>query len=121
MLMNANQFADDKSVNYQDKVVSLLSADGDITYQMVVTDQVILIETASSYAMTITLPSVANAAGRIYTLRLITSASTENAVVQDDGDDAAFSDLSTTTAGDTLVLYSDGYKWYQLQKTGWAA
>lgn len=121
MLMSAKQFADDKSVAAIDKVVSLLSASGNITYSMEVTDQVVLIETASTFAMTITLPSVAAARGRIYSFRLVTSGGTENAVIQDKNDDADFTSLNSTTAADTLLLYSDGFKWYTLQKTGWAA
>ena len=121
MLMDSNQFADDKGVAASSKVVTLVSAAGVITHVMTVLEQVVLISTASGYAMTITLPSVVAAKGRIYTFRLIASGSSENAVVQDLNDDAAFTTLNTTTAADTLVLYSDGFKWLELQKTGWAA
>jgi hypothetical protein len=119
--MDANQFADDKDNGYLDKVKVLVSSATVTTYSMSVLDQVVLVSTSSGNNITITLPSVLAARGRIYTFRLIASASTETLTVQDLNDDAAFTSLNTTTAADTLVLYSDGFKWLELQKTGFAA
>jgi hypothetical protein len=60
----------------------------------------------------ITLPSVKEAAGRIYTIYAI-SVATGTMKAQDKNDDAGLTDLTFTT-GQYSVLYSDGYMWHVL-------
>jgi len=60
----------------------------------------------------ITLPSVVEAVGRIYTIYAVAVA-TGTLKAQDKGDDAGLTDLTFTT-GQYSVLYSDGYLWYVL-------
>lgn len=117
MLMDANQFADDKGVAAIDKVKVLVSTATSITYQMTVLDQVVLVTTITSYGMTVTLPPVSAAKGRIYTIRFITDG-TEDLIVDDKNGDADFTALTFADAGDYLVMYSDGYKWFTLINNG---
>ena len=113
MLMDANQFADDLSVLALDKVKTVVSAAATITATMTVRDQVVLITCVGGNAMTITLPSVKQAKGRIYSLRLIAAGGTA-ATIQDLGDDAALSDVTLAAAAAAAVFYSDGFKWCQI-------
>lgn len=99
----------------------LLSASGTITYSMTLRDFLVLVTTASTFAMTITLPPVMEARGKIYVIKLVVSGGTENCTVQDRDDTRTNLELSSTTAGDDLVLYSDGDEWHQLLKNGFAA
>ena len=100
---------------------NLLSADGTITYSMTLRDFLVLVTTESTFAMTITLPSVSEARGKIYVIKLVTSGGTENCTVQDRDDTRTDLALSSTTAGDDLVLYSDGEEWHILLQNGFAA
>ena len=118
MLMDANQFADDKSVAAIDKVVTIVSALGTTTYSMDVTDQVVLITTGDGYALTITLPSVASAKGRLYSFRMVARGGTSDATLQDLNGDAALTDITFNLAADAVLLYSDGFKWHALYSTG---
>jgi len=118
MLMDSNQFADDKSVGFLGKVTTFVSASGVTTLAMDVLDQVLLITTGDGYAPTITLPSVVAARGRIYSIRMVARGGTTDATLTDKNDDAAFSNVTFNLAGDHILLYSDGYKWHTLYSTG---
>ena len=99
----------------------LTSASGTVTYSMSVRDFLVIVVTASTFAMVVTLPSVHEARGKIYTFKLVTSGRTENFEVHDKDDSRNWTDLKTTTADDKLVLFSDGEEWHVLHKTGFAA
>ena len=77
---------------------------------MDIDDLVVRATVSTTGQKTITLPSVAEAAGRFYSIAGV-SVATGTLVVQDKGDDAAFSDESITSGLFTL-WYSDGYKWF---------
>jgi hypothetical protein len=60
---------------------------------------------------TLTLPSVAEAAG--LTFSIVSSIANSQAVtVADAGDDANFSNLTLDTDDDAALLYSDGRRWW---------
>jgi len=80
---------------------------------MEVYDLVVLVNTITSYGMTVTLPPVAAARGNIYTFRYVTDGG-QDFVLQDKDDDAAFTSLTFNDAGEKVCLYSDGYKWHTL-------
>ena len=63
-------------------------------------------------AFTVTLPSVREAAGRIYSITLVTD--NGNVTIEDKDGDAGLSDISLTAANDYSILYSDGYSWRTL-------
>ena len=113
MLMDAKQFADDLSVLALDKVKVIVTSATVTTASMTVRDQVVLVTTVGGNALTLTLPSVKQAKGRIYSIRLIAAGGTA-ATIEDLSGDAALSDVTLTAAAATAVFYSDGFKWCQI-------
>jgi len=81
------------------------------TLAMDINDLVVRASTAAG-AFTITLPSITEATGRIYSICLVTD--NGDLTVQDKGDDTNFTDLTFDTAEDYAVLYSDGFQWRNL-------
>ena len=83
-------------------------------YAMDVQDKVVYVD-ASGGAITITLPSVAEAGGLIFVVRAVDTDSGNNTVtVEDKGDDAGLADVALATDGAAAVMFSDGAKWYKL-------
>jgi hypothetical protein len=83
-------------------------------YSMSVRDYVVRADSTGG-AFTITLPSVSEAAGRIYTFLFLTDSG--DVTIQDQDESEDWSDLTMTAAGqdpDGAVLYSDGRKWWVL-------
>lgn len=69
---------------------------------------------ASGGGITITLPPVAEAKGRLYSI-LVRDADTFNTVtIADNNDDSERwgGDIALNSPGDRMVLYSDGLAWY---------
>lgn len=79
---------------------------------MKVTDYVVRTDSTAG-AMTITLPSVAEAKGRIYSIYHETS--DNNLTVADQSDSQAWSNQVITAAGGYLTVYSDGFRWCILE------
>ena len=82
------------------------------SYQMKTYDYVVRPSGASA-AVTITLPSVSEAKGRIYT---IMAKDVTNAITVQDKDDSEDwdGDFTLDTLNDKLCLYSDGLSWFVL-------
>ena len=108
MLFNNLQNITDRA-----KKVFLTSSATLTAYSMEVGDLIVHVTTDDANAITVTLPSVSEAAGLTYVIRLVTDGGV-SCVVQDLGGDASFSDFTMEDAGDYLVLYSDGTYWYTL-------
>lgn len=87
------------------------------TVSLGINDQVVRALTATG-AYTITLPSVVEAKGRIYTLHMISRTGSENITIQDKADDAGLTDITFNLADDNVVLYSDGHLWHTLSSNG---
>jgi hypothetical protein len=82
------------------------------TYQMSTRDYVV--RPYATSAFTITLPNVADAAGRIYTI-LARNASGANVVtIAHKGDSEGWSNVLLNNTGEKCVLYSDGVAWFVL-------
>ena len=81
---------------------------------MEVFEQVVLIDTDTvDGTFTVTLPPVAEAAGKIYTITLIDAAGAVTIQDQDDSNDwTSITDLDADNDG--VVLFSDGLKWWVL-------
>lgn len=74
-------------------------------------DRVVLCSSVADAAYTMTLPSVAKAAGLIFTIHL--TARTAGAYTLQDCDDSDdWDDLTLNTAEDGVCLFSDGRKWW---------
>lgn len=73
--------------------------------------------------ITINLPNVVDATGRIYSILATDIANTGSGdagdvVVTSQGDDSNFEgDYTLTASGDRVVLYSDGFSWHALAET----
>ena len=91
------------------------SAAANLTLAMTVKDRVVRVVTATAAGATfaITLPPVAEAAGQIFVINLVTKA-TYNVTIDDAGDDTNQSQVTLTASGNYLVTYSDGERWYSL-------
>lgn len=80
-------------------------------------ERVVLATPPSSSSYTITLPPVDQCAGMVYTIRS-TSNDTGTIVVADqDETPAPYTSGNLTTTDDYVVVYSDGYQWYELAET----
>lgn len=80
---------------------------------LAVSDQVVIVASDSS-AVTVTLPQVDEAAGRIYSIQA-PDGGDNTVTVQDNDESMNWSDLSLDFAADRVLLYSDGLSWWTLQ------
>jgi len=79
---------------------------------MEVFEQVVLIDTNTvDGTFTVTLPPVAEAAGKFYSISLMDAAGA--VTIQDQDDSTDWSNITTMDADDDAVLlYSDGLRWF---------
>ena len=96
----------------------LASESGDITYSMTLRDFAVLVTTTSSYDMTITLPSVSEARGKIYTIRYVGQDTTDTVTIQDKDDGRENLSMAATVLYSYIALYSDGYDWIVIGNDG---
>ena len=87
------------------------------TYAMSVYEQVLRIILVSSNALAVTLPSVAEARGKMYSIRITTDGGAA-ATIDDKGDDAALTQIALTDDEDGVILYSDGRNWWVMATSG---
>jgi hypothetical protein len=66
-------------------------------------------------AMAITLPPVAEAAGKIFTVKLVTDGG--DLTLQDQDDSENFSDFTLNDANERVTLYSTGTDWVTIEST----
>ena len=67
--------------------------------------------TAAGVAFTITLPSVVEAAGELYSITMVARDAAKNITVQDLDDDAGLGDVVLDLADEHVILLSNGYTW----------
>jgi len=78
---------------------------------MEVFEQVVLVDTdTADGTFTVTLPPVAEAAGKFYAVHLIDDGG--NVTVQDQDDSYDWSNQTLTADDDGVLLFSDGLKWW---------
>lgn len=110
--------------------VKFVTADGtdDVAETLSVSDYVTRVsndinDASDGGTITITLPNVVEAMGRIYSIFAVAIANAGagaagTVVVTSDGDDDGFEgDYTLTAADDRVVLYSDGFAWHALAET----
>ena len=83
------------------------------TLVMDVNDQNVRCVTDGGTGFTVTLPSVREAAGRIYSISLVTDGGM-NVTIENKADDSVLADITLDTALDYALMYSDGYLWHTL-------
>jgi hypothetical protein len=104
-----------------DKVVVDKYANPNADYEMTTRDYVLRPSAdVLSGAITITLPAVAEAKGRIYSI-IARNADAVNTITVQDRDDSEcwLGDVTLNGKCDRLLLYSDGLSWYPLAMFGW--
>jgi len=68
----------------------------------------------STGKITITLPRVAEAKGRFYSILARDADGTNTITVQDQDDSELWSDITLNGPGDQVLLYSDGIHWWSV-------
>lgn len=81
---------------------------------MGISDFVVEITLTDANDSAVVLPSVSEAMGGIYVVRL-NAVGTGAVTLSDKANDAALSDITLNAAGESTVLFSDGVKWNELQ------
>lgn len=71
-----------------------------------------VVRVSASSAITLTLPPVAEAIGRTYTIIVALASFTNTVTVADKDDSEGWVDIVLTNAGQVLTLYSNGTKWF---------
>ncbi len=80
-------------------------------FVMTVDDRSLKIVTDGSNALSVVLPSVAEAGGMFFFFYLITDSAVD-VTITDKGDDLDFNDVTMDTANDAFVAISDGIHWF---------
>jgi len=80
-----------------------------------ITEQIVHV-TMTSAAYALTLPPVAKAVGRMYTIYMKTNASPRILTIQDQDESISWTDKQLSTAGGRIVLISDGYVWHEMTR-----
>lgn len=75
-------------------------------------DRVVVVDSTEG-AVTVTLPNVAEAAGKIFTISAPT-AGTNNVVIADGGVSMNWSNITLSTNNHKRALYSDGITWFAI-------
>jgi len=110
-LLNAIGLGDQRSsgdLSQSGKVVFATS-----TLAMDVNDQMVRCTTDDTLGFTVTLPSVREAAGRIYSIMLEVNGGT-SVTLENKGDDSVLTDITFDTVLDYALMFSDGYSWHTL-------
>ena len=90
------------------------------TYSMSIRDTIVRASTVigGGGAFVITLPPVAKAAYRMYSIMMAALNGSEYITLEDYKNDAGFSNVTLNAVNDQILLYSDGYFWYTLASSG---
>ena len=78
-----------------------------------VNQQIVVCTTGAVSDVTVTLPAVVDAVGRIYTFSLETDGG-KDLIVQDADDSVNWTDLTMDTQYDYAILFCDGRRWWVL-------
>jgi len=113
-LENRREFLDGNDTKDY-RVSGTLTQSGQVVFAttdlaMDINDLVVRVVTGAEVDIAVTLPPVAEAAGRIYSISLTTDGGYD-VVISDYGDDASLTDITLDTVLDYAILYSDGYAW----------
>lgn len=101
------------SVGPGDDLLYIVASSTNTSDTLEVFEQVVRVDTeTNSQAFTLTLPNVSAAKGKIYDIEL--ELDDANLTVQDNDDDAGLTDIVMDTAGDYVVLMSNGFMWREL-------
>lgn len=104
-------FTKDFFANYGKENVKCIST---MTSQTLgVNDQRVEIRPATQTNITLTLPSVKEAAGRFYSIHLLSLSTANTITIADQDDSLDWTDISNMdAASDSVLLYADGLRWF---------
>jgi len=101
-----------------DMKVELLSADGNITYQMKPYEFFVYVTQATTFGMTVTLPPVSECIGGMYHI-YVRDYVDANIVIEDFKGDAGLSNITLDVDDQYVLLYSTGEIWIQTSAAGY--
>jgi hypothetical protein len=91
----------------------IVSSSSNTSDTMEVFETTVRIDTdTNDQAFTLTLPNVSLAKGKIYSIYLVDDGA--NVTIQDNDDDSGLSNITLDADDEYTVLYSDGFKWYEI-------
>lgn len=108
--MLERKFVQDGTVNSDAKIIQVSGASGGTSRTLKVYEQTVLCY-ATAGSLTLTLPNVLEAAGRLFSIYCKDLTSPSTVTVQDNDESLEWSDLSLTADDDHVLLYSDGLQW----------
>lgn len=101
-----------------DHVLNIVEISTSVDYSVTLKpyEQVVRIVTlADGQDITVTLPSVTEARGRMYSVHLLTRGDDEVVTLADQDDSLDWGgDYTIDAASDSILLYSDGFRWFVL-------
>jgi len=108
---------EDKNAQHYGQVVDKYH-DPTANYQMTTRDYVL--RPSAAVPITLTLPPVAEAKGRLYSI-IARQADATNTITITDNDDSEcwLGDIVLNGKCDRLLLYSDGLAWFAFEEFGW--
>lgn len=98
------------TVPSDDKIVQVSGASGGTSRTLKVYEQTVLCY-ATAGALTLTLPNVLEAKGKLFSIYCKDLTGPSTVVVQDNDESLGWSDLTLTADADHVLLYSDGLQW----------
>jgi hypothetical protein len=87
------------------------------SYQMTTRDYVVRPYTQGVGPITLTLPPVAEAKGRFYSIVARSASAVNTITITDHNDSECWGDIVMNGKCDALLLYSDGLYWHQIRET----
>jgi len=95
-----------EQLHMRDAGYKFVTADTELS----VGDYRVMVDTSLGENITVTLPPVSVAAGAFIFIK-VTIDNDETVTIEDKSGDAGLSDISVTTDGDYILLYSSGMEW----------
>lgn len=77
-------------------------------------ESAIIVTMSDTENHTITLPPVAESAGRILSIYLVSMSGSNDVIVADAGDDGKWSNVTLDTEEDEIIVISNGLKWTKI-------
>ena len=100
----------DSTVNSDSKIIQVSGASGGTSYTLKVYEQTVLCY-ATAGSLTLTLPNVLEAVGRLFSIYCKDLTSPNTVKVQDNNESLGWNDATLTADKDHILLYSDGLQW----------
>jgi len=121
MIPDRAALGNDAQVDARNAEVFVTSSATVTTYAMSVYELVVRIILVSTNAMAVTLPSVAEAKGKLYSICITTVGSATATIVAKGTDCGHLGTITLTDDEDGVILFSDGRNWWVMATNGLTA